>query len=189
MASYQKPITDEFIADLEQLIQPETTEQKKDYLAGVLAATVARMFELDIDDLLSDVTSGHTRNKLNGRIGLDDLLNIHLRRICHDCCDNFATDIERQNEIHVKNYKRSITEQYDIVIQRRHQFMHGKNTQATFQDLKVAYHDGEQVIQCLRNTLRTHRADWQQKSSLRKKLKIIWWKYSGKTKKVWRRIW
>lgn len=132
MASDREQITDEFVNELERKIKSSTPDHKSGYLAGVLATVGSRYFELAIDDLLSDVTSGQIRKKLNGRITTDDIVERHLPSICQNCAENFERNLRIQNENFFKLQRRKFAEQYDIVIQRRHQFMHGRNTQATF---------------------------------------------------------
>ena len=153
--------TDELMKHWEKMlleINDPILEQRYIGFASVSAVTV---FEMAIKEIFISFSEKKHNvfgafaeshfERMNGRISLTDLRNIHIKRFGEKYLIRFNKRIEKKEEYFNKNFGTSVTSSYGNIISWRNKFVHtgsSPNT-ASMKEMKSAYELAKEVIFCL----------------------------------------
>lgn len=92
--------------------------------------------------------------RINGRIGLDDIRKDHITPFGQSYLDTFKERIARTESYFLKKRSISIKNSYTNLLTCRHAFAHeGSTTAMTYSEVKQGFTSGKIVMWCLAKTL------------------------------------
>jgi hypothetical protein len=133
---------------------------------GFVAVSAATVFELVIKDEFRRFAKAHNDllgtfvdsyfERINGRIKIEVIKKDYLARFGGKYEQDFARNLKCCQGAQLRRRKRDVVNSYTNLITWRHEVAHEGRlpTNATFDEVCMAYEDGKFVLRCLRATLR-----------------------------------
>jgi hypothetical protein len=156
---------DRLISHLDTVVPSLTDPFLRGHYVGFLAVSVVTVFELCIKEVLTEfaekkhktfgVYCSSTYEKMNGRIGLNDLKGIHVKKFGEKYLKKLISQLESR-ELEVLNLRRvSIKASYGNVIVWRNSYAHEGvlPANASYAETCVAYESGKEIIKCLASSM------------------------------------
>lgn len=151
--------TDELIQHLDTIVPSLTVPFLQGHYSGFLAVAGITVYELAIKDIFyafadkkHKVLGAATRNRferLNGQIKLGDLKARQITFFGEKYIKRFQKELEITERKILLSDKVSIQSMYGNLVIWRHSFAHKSSIPATYEEVKIAYEYGKEVISCL----------------------------------------
>lgn len=156
---------DRLIAHLDTVVPGLTDSFLRSHYVGFLTVSVVTVFEICIKEVLTEfaekkhkafgVYCANSYERMNGRIGLKDLKDLHVKKFGEKYLLKLVSSIDRR-EIELLNIRRiSIKSSYGNVITWRNSYAHEGvlPVNASYNETRVAYESGKEIIKCLADSM------------------------------------
>lgn len=132
--------------------------------AGFVSVVGVTVYELALKDIFIDFAKRkHPAfgdfveqyfEKINGRIGLDQIKGTYLNFFGADYRSRFVDHIEKKARDYHQGSGQDIETAYKNSILWRHTFVHAGNATATYGEVVSAYEAGKEIIHCLAEAMK-----------------------------------
>lgn len=157
--------TDDLIAHLDGVVPTITDPVLKSQYIGFLNVSVVTVFELCVKELLVDFARKKNRSfgvycanvfeKLNGRVSLKDLRDMHVKKFGEKYVNRFSVRLDAAEVVALRERAISLKSSYGNVIVWRNKFAHEGllPANASYRETTRGYEAGKEIISCLANSM------------------------------------
>lgn len=156
--------TDNLISHLNTIVGTIADPAIQANYAGFLSVSSVTVYELAIKDIFNEFASKKNKvfgnfieryfEKLNGRIKIDDLKGIHIKRFGDKYLRKFNTKLQLKENNVFATSRISITNAYTNLIMCRHKYVHNGSPTLTINEVIAYYNSGKEVIHCLDDAMK-----------------------------------
>lgn len=158
-------LADQYIQHTTQIVSGITLPWLQQRYVGFVAITGVTAYELAIKEILVEfakrkhnvfgVVVENLYQRINGRISLDDLRNLHISRFGDRYLKRFKKQLDDEEVAILRSKKRSIKSSYGNLITWRHSFIHAGQIpgQVNYTEAVKAYEAGKSVIEVLARSM------------------------------------
>jgi hypothetical protein len=157
--------TDDLIAHLDTVIPGLTSPVIRAQYTGFLCVAVVTVFELCIKELFVEFAEkkhrsfgtycGNVFEKMNGRVALKDLKEVHIKKFGDQYVKKFTVKLEDMERRGLREERMSIKSSYGNVIVWRNSFAHEGilPPNASYEETSVGYKAGQKIVACLAQSM------------------------------------
>ena len=149
------------IQHISKLLHSKTDSFIESRYVGFVCVSAVTAYELSIKKILiafsknrDSVFGNYIESiymRLNGKIGINDLKGLHIKRFGDKYVDIFKDRLEKEQEEFLKIFKLSAIDSYNNLLTWRNEFAHtgSLKTYASLKETVESYNAGKVIIYCL----------------------------------------